>query len=86
MSALPLPSRNPSQGLIPKAPSAFWNYLAAWGGAPAADYARAKGLLDVCAAEDPACATIALAQGELQFFHALQSANNDAESLHSAES
>jgi tetratricopeptide (TPR) repeat protein len=86
LRGLPLPERKTlAAPLVPRDPAAFWNYLAAQGGAPGAEYARARGLLEACAAAEPDCASIPFALGELEFFHALQSATNDAESLRRAE-
>lgn len=87
LRGLPLPERQaPAAPLVPRDPGAFWNYLAARGGAPGAEYLRARGLLETCAAAEPDCASIPFALGELEFFHALQSATNDTESLRRAES
>lgn len=87
LQGLPLPGRKtPAAPLIPRHAAAFWNYLAARGGAPGAEYARARELLEASAAAEPDCASIPFALGELEFFHALQSATNDAESLRRAES
>lgn len=86
VGALPLPRRKASPAqLVPRAPAVFWNYLAAQGGAPGGDFAKGKALLDACAAAEPECATLPIAQGELQFFQALQAASHDADGLRAAE-
>lgn len=71
--------------LVPSAPATFWDYLAARGGAPGGDYEAGLRLLEGCGRAEPDCAAVHLGLGELQFFHALQAARHDTESLRAAE-
>jgi tetratricopeptide (TPR) repeat protein len=86
VQALPLPVRRPPPApLVPLRPRAFWALVEAWGGASSADYASARALLDRADAEEPGCAAIHFARGQLEFFKALQSEQNDAKGLGDAE-
>ncbi len=86
LEALPLPVRKASPvPLAPRTAPAFWDYLASQEEGSRSDFARAKGLLESCAAAEPDCPAIPIAEGQLQFFKALQTATDDTESLGAAE-